>query len=307
MPVTAGGRPPLILTGALPRAGNHLLRGLLDRHPELVVPPDEDYFVRFLLRSRWNQLAGALSSPRAAPKFFRRLQKRGHLERINQGLSRNASGTEGTLDLERYYEFVRSHHRRFSVAGLIRTHVGALAAALGAEGEGRTPVVFCAVSASKRDVLQLGRRLAALFDLRAIFVVRDPRAQFASKRGRKPEFEVERFCELQNTFGAQLDAFSEIAPMLRVRFEELVTDTEASMRRVCDFLGIAYDEGLTTFTQVGQPTLSNSSYAPASGIDVGTLTRYRQTVAPETLRYIESHCLPALFWRGSGEDSVEGL
>jgi hypothetical protein len=307
MPVTAGGHSPLILTGALPRAGNHLLRGLLDRHPQLLVPPDEDYFVRFLLRSPLRQLAGALASRRVAPGFFRRLQKDGHLERINQGRSVNASGTEGALDLERYYDFVRTHHRRFSVAGLIRTHVGALEAALGLEGQGRTPVLFSAVSASKGDVLRQGRRLATLYDLRAIFVVRDPRAQFASKLGRKPDVDVERFCELQNSFAAQLDAFQGIAPMLRVGFEELVTETEASMRRVCAFLDIAFDEGLTRFTQTGRPTLSNSSYNPTSGIDQAVLTRYRESVPAETLRYIESHCLPTLFWSGPPEDISKSL
>ena len=38
--------PPLLMLGAPPRGGNHLLRGLLDHHPQLLLPPDEDYFVR---------------------------------------------------------------------------------------------------------------------------------------------------------------------------------------------------------------------------------------------------------------------
>ena len=78
-------KPPLLILGAPPRGGNHLLRGLLDHHPQLLLPPDEDYFVRHLSRHPLLRLRGMLSSHAGAPGFFRQLQKDGHLERINAG------------------------------------------------------------------------------------------------------------------------------------------------------------------------------------------------------------------------------
>jgi hypothetical protein len=299
VPASPAHRTPFILAGALPRAGNHLLRGLLDNHPELLLPPDEDYFFRHLLRSPLARLRGALCGPERAPDFYRGLQKDGHLERVNAGQSKNASGTQDLLDLQRYYAHVRSHHARFSLAGMIRTHVGALEAALGVEGQGRTPVLFCAVQASKRDVLRQGRSLAALYDLRAVFVLRDPRAHYASKLGRKPGFDLKRFCRLQNAYARQVDAFERYAPILKVRFEDLVSDTAATMRRVCSFLEIAYSDAAATFTLHGEATRSNSSYGTSTGIDTSTLTRYRDTLPADVRGYIEAHCTRELFWEGS--------
>ena len=72
---------------------------------------------------------------------------------------------------------------------------------------------------------------------------------------------------------------------------------------VCEFLEVAFDERVTSFTQLGRPAVSNSSHAPASGIDPSALTRYRDTVPPEALGYIEAHCAAELFWHGPGGDS----
>ena len=68
------------------------------------------------------------------------------------------------------------------------------------------------------------------------------------------------------------------------------------MRRVCDFAGIPFNLYCTQFTQSGEPTLSNSSFNNARGIDAGTLTRYREVVPPEAIAYIKQHCRPELFW-----------
>ena len=72
-------KPPLLILGAPPRGGNHLLRGLLDHHPQLLLPPDEDYFIRHLSRHPLLRLRGMLASSRGAPHIYRRLQKDGHL------------------------------------------------------------------------------------------------------------------------------------------------------------------------------------------------------------------------------------
>ena len=79
-------KPPMLILGAPPRGGNHLLRGLLDSHPALLLPPDEDYFIRHLSRYPWLRLLGMLVSGEGAPRFYRKLQKGGHLERVAEGV-----------------------------------------------------------------------------------------------------------------------------------------------------------------------------------------------------------------------------
>ena len=297
MQVTA--KPPLLILGAPPRGGNHLLRGLLDHHPQLLLPPDEDYFVRHLSRHPWLRWRGMLASPDGAPAFFRRLQKDGHLERINAGHGTEVFGTEDSLDLETYYRYIRAHHQRWDTDNLVRNHVEALAAALGhQEGDGRLRVFFCALQPSNRDLTRVGALLARNYAVRGIFLIRDPRAHLASKLVRNPTLNLGRFCRRQNHYWREIDDFAvNCGPVLRLRFEDLVTDTERRMREVCDFADIDFAANVLEYTQGGEVSRSNSSFATSAGIDKGALTRYRETLPMETMTFLEKNCLPELFWQ----------
>ena len=294
----ARSKSPLLILGAPPRGGNHLLRGLLDHHPQLLLPPDEDYFVRHLSRQPRLRWRGMLMSSVGAPDFYRELQKDGHLERINAGHGTEVFGTEDSLDLEAYYDYVSKHHRRGSVKRLVRNHVEALAVALGhTEGDGRLRVFFCALQPSNSDLTRVSAMLARSYDVRGIFLVRDPRAHLASKLVRNPTLDLGRFCQRQNHYWQEVDWFIEnCGPALRIRFEDLVTDTEACMRDICDFAGIEFSPAVLEYTQGGEVSRSNSSFAVSTGIDRSVLTRYRESLPTETIAFLEQHCLPELFW-----------
>lgn len=300
----AASKPPLLILGAPPRGGNHLLRGLLDHHPQLLLPPDEDYFVRHLSRHPLLRLRGMLSSRARAPGFYRQLQKDGHLERINAGHGTEVFGTEDSLDLDAYYRYISEHHERASIDNLVRNHVEALAVALGhVAGDGRLRVIFCALQPSNSDLSRVARLLARSYQVRGIFLVRDPRAHLSSKLVRNPTLNLSRFCQRQNRYWEEIDEFAvNFGPALRLRFEELVTDTEACMRRVCEFSSITFSPEVLEYTQGGQASRSNSSFAATTGIDHGALTRYRETLSAETMAYLEQHCLPELFWPGTAEN-----
>ena len=295
-------KPPLLILGAPPRGGNHLLRGLLDHHPQLLLPPDEDYFVRHLSRHPLLRLRGMLASARGAPAFYRRLQKDGHLERINAGRGKEVFGTEDSIDLDAYYDHIRTHHQRWALDSLVRNHVEALAHALGRqEGEGRLRVFFCALQPSNHDLTGVSSLLARCYQLRGIFLLRDPRAHVASKLVRNPTLNLRRFCLRQNRYWGEIDEFSvRCGPALRVRFEDLVTDTAARMREVCEFAGIEFQPSVLEYTQGGESSQSNSSFATSPGIDRSTLTRYRETLPPDTIAYVKEHCIPELFWEPAG-------
>lgn len=294
----AESKPPLLILGAPPRGGNHLLRGLLDHHPQLLLPPDEDYFVRHLSRHPLLRLRGMLASSEQAPGFFRQLQKDGHLERVNAGHGTEVFGTEDSLDLEAYYHYIRQHHQRGSLDSLVCNHVEALAAALGhQQGDGRLRVIFCALQPSNMDLTRVSTLLARSYDVRGIFLVRDPRAHLTSKLVRNPTLNLQRFCQRQNRYWQEIDWFTaNCGPALRLRFEDLVTETEPRMREVCEFAGIEFSDGVLEYTQGGEASRSNSSFATSTGIDRSTLTRYKNSLPAETVSYLESHCLPELFW-----------
>ena len=295
----APAKQPLLILGAPPRGGNHLLRGLLDHHPQLLLPPDEDYFVRHLSRHPLLRLRGMIASTTGAPGFYRQLQKDGHLERINAGHGTEVFGTEDSLDLDAYYRHISVHHRRWEVDSLVRNHVEALASALGhRQGDGRLRVFFCALQPSNRDLTRVSDLLARSYQVRGIFMVRDPRAHLASKLVRNPTLSLRRFCRRQNRYWREIEEFSAArGPALRLRFEDLVTDTEARMKEVCEFAGIDFLPCVLEYTQGGEVSRSNSSFAASAGIDTSALTRYRDTLPAETLSFLEEHCRPELFWQ----------
>jgi hypothetical protein len=295
----ASHKPQLLILGAPPRGGNHLLRGLLDNHPELLLPPDEDYFVRHLSRSAWLRWRGMLVSRAGAPGFYRELQKDGHLERINAGHGTEVFGSEGSLDLEAYYGYIRTHHERGNVDALVRNHIEALAVALGHRpGDRRLRVFFCALQPSNQDLTSVSELLSNSFLVRGVFLLRDPRAHLSSKLVRNPTLNLRRYCQRQNRYWEEIEWFEKnFGPALRIRFEELVTDTESHMREVCEFADIEFRDSVLEYTQRGQPSISNSSFGGSSGIDRNALTRYRETLPEETIAYLEKHCNPELFWQ----------
>jgi len=297
--MTSTNKPQLLMLGAPPRGGNHLLRGLLDDHPQLLLPPDEDYFVRHLSRHPWLRMRGMLASPNGAPGFYRRLQKDGHLERINAGHGTEVFGSENSLDLSAYYQHIREHHLRGSVDGLVRNHVEALAAALGHQsGDHRLRVFFCALQPSNQDLTRVSQLLSRSYEVRGVFLVRDPRAHLSSKLVRNPTLNLRRFCQRQNRYWQEIDWFAEnCGPALRLRFEDLVSDAPKHMRQVCELAGIDFSERVLDYTQGGQPSVSNSSFGGSSGIDRSALTRYQDTLPAENIAYLEQHCLPELFWQ----------
>lgn len=296
-------KPPLLILGAPPRGGNHLLRGLLDHHPQLLLPPGEDYCVRQLARHPLLRWRGMLVSTSRAPEFFRQLQKGDNLERVNAGRGAQVFGTEDSLNLAAYYRYISEQHRRGSVDNLVRSHVEALAAALGQrQGDGRLRVVFCALQARHRDLSRVSRLLARSYAIRGVFLVRDPRAHLSSKLVRNPTLDLGRFCQRQNRYWEEINEFSaNYGPALRLRFEDLVTDTERCMREVCEFAGIDFAPGVLEYTQGGTASRSNSSFTASTGIDTAVLTRYRELLPAETIAYLEQHCLPELFWPGGNE------
>jgi hypothetical protein len=175
----------------------------------------------------------------------------------------------------------------------------ALASALGHKaGDDRLRVFFCALQPSNRDLTRVSELLARSYDVSGIFLVRDPRAHLASKLVRNPTLSLRRFCRRQNHYWQETEDFTaNFGPSLRLRFEDLVIDTEQRMREVCDFVGIDFLPGVLEYTQSGETSYSNSSFATNTGIDRGALTRYRETLPAQSMAFLENNCRAELFWQ----------
>jgi hypothetical protein len=89
-----------------------------------------------------------------------------------------------------------------------------------------------------------------------------------------------------------LRAGSEYGEQARiVRFDELLTDTPATMRGLAEFLEIEFDEVLTTPTFNGYPVGANSSYPVSeTGVVTDPLERYRDLLSGDQQALIEGEC-----------------
>ena len=289
-------REPLLVIGGIARAGNHLVRGLLDGHPNLVIPPDEDYFVRTLARSRIHQLQGWLCGADKSPMFYTKMQKDGFFERLNTGQGENSGDTGPLLDLEKYYDYVKTHHTPFSFKGLYRTHFEALAESLLRNNQNphALKVYFCVLNPLCNDVLNIGRVLAHYYDLKVIFIFRNPLATYCSAKSRH-YFEngnITVFCRAVNKYYRDVALFEKenLGKVFYLSFESLVNNTESLMHEIASFIGIPYDDILTRVTQNGKEIESNSSFTQMKGIDKQVLYRYKEKLAEEEITYIKSHC-----------------
>ena len=128
---------------------------------------------------------------------------------------------------------IQVHHQRWDADSLVRNHVEALASALGhIPGDERMRVFFCALQPSNSDLTRVSALLARSYDVRGIFLVRDPRAHLASKLVRNPTLSLRRFCRRQNHYWQEIEDFAaNVGPVMRLRFEDLVTRHRAADAR----------------------------------------------------------------------------
>jgi hypothetical protein len=133
-------------------------------------------------------------------------------------------------------------------------------------------------------------------DGRLVSIIRDPYSWFTSARGRVKEEEIEseeRMLSLWRKSAEEMLAAksSKGDQVFIVGFDELINDTEATMRRLADYLGIDFEPVLTTPTFNLNPVGANSSYgAPGPGVHKDPLTRHEQLLSDEQRAAIDTEC-----------------
>jgi hypothetical protein len=131
-----------------------------------------------------------------------------------------------------------------------------------------------------------GEGLDKLFELypdgRLISILRDPQSWFTSAQGRDPDADPEALIgQWKRSAREMIEAKERHAELVCVvRFDELVRDTEATMRALAAFLGIDYDPVLATPTFNGYPVGANSSFeVSATGVVTDPVERYKEILS----------------------------
>jgi hypothetical protein len=261
-------RQPLALISQVQRSGGTLLSQLFDGHPQVHAHPGELHIGPG--KSHWP----GIRLDESPEQWFDRLFERITLEFIEEGYSKTTQGAReaGTFDVFPFrFDPDRQREIFFAEAAGATTKRAVLDAYMTSYfnawlddanlgGDKRWVTAFSArLAMNKAD---LAAFLDDYADGRLITIVREPRGWFESSRRYSPRYEdVERAVKTwRRSTRSSLDAKKRYgARVFVLSFERLVRDTEATMRRLCEYLGLTFSEELLTPTFNGLPIRADSS------------------------------------------------
>jgi hypothetical protein len=265
--MVTGGPRPIFLLGC-PRSGTTLLRVMLNAHPEIALPP-ENRFVAPLWFGR-HRFAPA-GSARAARRMARALTKRGRGS-SHLGVSREALVAE----------FERT--RPESVAAALDQVFATYAHSHGKARWGdKRPAYYTLVD-----------ELHAMFpEAKFVHLARDGRGCVASLK--RPPFSyssTRAVATWLNSMHAGRRALRRLGPerVLELRYEDLTTATEETLRRLCDFISEDFAEAML------HPEAVVETYVPAhfeqhgqiaAGVNTSSMRAWERELSPVEVAAVE--------------------
>ena len=270
----------LFITG-YSKSGTTLLLALLDSHPELLVFPRESEFFTVAKAELEHD------PPWGLRRFVRRCfgaPQFGMRELL-----------DSPVDLKEYEAALKEEWSRRG--GTIPTFLEAAIIAYG-QVTGLKDRKWWVEKTPKTE-LQLPLLASWYPGLRSVFVLRDPRANYAAmKRWREREgasFGIPRFCHEWMTSLRAAERSTSRLPLLIVRYEDLVCEPRATLSRVCDFLGIGWSDTLLRPTLAGAPFGGNSIYGgQTQQISTASLERWKSVLTPEEVSRLERILRPLM-------------
>jgi hypothetical protein len=276
---SAPARPLFI--GACPRSGTTLLRHMLNNHPDLAVP-HETNFIRPLWwqRTRFGDLRDPLNRLRVGEWIFGQRGRGGG--RLRDGRVSKADAIERVAEAPPTIGSI--------VDACLQLHADA-------HGKPRW--------ADKRPAYSgfVGMLFAMFPDAQYVNVVRDPRGAVASQIPMGwDEPEVALAAATARWEGAirRTDHFARrLRPdqLLDLRYEDMVSDPQAALERVCEFAGLRAGDAVTTMIHAER----RSSYGEGGPqerlvepVTTASVERWRERLEPGQVALVERATAPLL-------------
>lgn len=249
---------PLLFIIGVPRSGTTLLATLLEGHPDLYV--DNEAIALRMIRLR---------------------------RRLNDQSLKNAIASETDYDerLKRFYDSVNTDLADNNAGQRMKSALLSVAHAAGNR-------IYVDKSP---DAIPEAERLAGLFPgSRFIHLVRDPRPTVSSlvKRQYLELHEAALLYQDWTDHALGLARWWPAQRLLRIRYEDLITDPEATLRTVCTWMGIDFQPAML---QLGEAdaTSGDGAYVKST-FDHAKLTAWQQTMSTAELAVVERICQPAM-------------
>lgn len=280
---------PIFIVGYL-HSGTTLLRNIFKDHPAIFTGDGETRFFDYLPMIRRN---------------FPDLQNDQRLRDYLLYLARIIRTNYGKVHIERDVEGFAS----FAEFGLDQTESDALFVAAQADRDhanlfGLVSNALCVANGKTRwlektptHLFHIDTILQAVPDARFVAIVRDPRDVLASKRSRQAEEWVQQsntarrdVKKIQAGFDPLWDALAwrsavnavqaaqakHPAHVLSIRYEDLVTEQEATVRRICDFVELPFSTDLLDVVWANSTTQQQGS----RGMSAASVGKWRKKLSP---------------------------
>jgi hypothetical protein len=214
-------------------SGTTLLRLMLDAHPELTIPPETNFLPELIDLTK-----GAAASPEQVISFLREHRRWGDF-----GLE------PGELE-----ERLRDP-RRLTPRAAARCFYELYASKQGKPRWGDKSPRYAA------KMVKIGRHLP---EARFIHLIRDGRDVALSrlkKRGEDPEQVRESARKWRSRIEQARERTPKVSHYTEARFEELITDTEPTLRRICEFSQLEWDPAVLTYHERSGERLEEMAHA----------------------------------------------
>lgn len=283
----AGVRPAIFIAGAS-RSGTTLMSFVMRRHPEVAGLKELQYFGEFFTPGAPVRQLGEAEAIKIVASLFARQA---------QGILRARPNADSYAEALR---FVRS----LDVDQLRSDTLFSAVVAHMAHAEGKT--IPC--EQTPRNIFYVRELLKLYPEARFIVMVRDPRAVLASQKmrwrrrrlasaeSRVPLRESIRarinyhpltMARLWNRAQERLRQVTEDPRVLTVRFEDLLTDPEATIRGICDHCGLNFEPDMLEIEQVNS---SHESSGSQRGFNKKTAAAWQKILDPAELGVINRRC-----------------
>lgn len=259
--IQSSGAGPVFIVG-MPRSGTKLLRELLNNHSRIAIPRFETEFLPFWVK-RWDSF-GDLSDWQNFKLFYK-----------------NCLDLPYFLYQRREGQLIDPHHWHRSCAAYTPAEVfAALVRHDAGAGKG---VIWGDKSPSY--IRHVGLIKAQFPDARIVHVVRDVRDYCLSIRqawGKSMLRAAQRWTDDIERARLEMQPFRD--SFFEVQYEKLIAEPDAEMRRLCAFLDLLYEPGMTQLSR----SIENRGRATGEArILQDNAGKWRRAMRPATRRRIE--------------------